>query len=480
MILDGIDAYRDSGFEPQVVIVGSGPAGMTVARRLAAARIPCALLDAGGTQPTQESQAVYNGRTIGDPYIELNAGRLRYLGGTSGHWGGLCRFLEAVDFEQRDWIPNSGWPIGRDAIEPHFGAVRDILGLRPFRSDEPMNDAINWVDFIPSEPVRFGDKYRDELVRSERICVVLNTYVTDLVAEGGRVTAANLVSRNQHTGQISAPRFVIATGGIENSRLLLWSNQRSPEPVVPDATSLGRYWMEHPDSTVGDAVIGRQGVYPHERNGWANFAPTPQAMRQAQIMNFRIEVRPANRSTQKQIMVDLLCTAPAASTWLSGFAGRNLNCFGTSIFMMWEQSPDYENRVALSASERDYAGVPRVELHWRKGPLVRKTMHDGARLFAIMLAQRNIGRMKIETWIRDGESYPSGQVFAGSHHMGGTRMNTDPRMGVVDANCRVHGMRNLFVAGSSIFATSGYANPTATIVAFSERLGAHLADQIDI
>lgn len=478
MILDGIEAFRESGFTPQVVIVGAGPAGITVARQLAAAHIPCALLDAGGEEFSGESQDVYQGTVIGDPYFELDVARLRYLGGTSGHWAGWCRFLDAVDFEKRDWIPNSGWPIGREVIEPYFDQAREILDLRPFLANEKMSETIDWIDLIRSDPVRFGDKYREELMKSDTICVVLNTYVTDLVATGGRVVAANIVSQRRPAGQISSPRFVIATGGIENSRLLLWSNERSPEPVVPDATSLGRYWMEHPEFEVGKAVIGHPDAYRHESDGWAYFAPAPEAMRQARIMNFHAVIMPAYRSAQKEILADLLCTAPAFSTWALGAMGQNIDCYGNTIGMAWEQSPEFDNRVALSRSETDYTGVPRVELHWRKGELERKTLREGALLFGTMLARSNIGRMKVDSWVLDNEAYPTDHELAGFHHMGGTRMSSDPRLGVVDANCRVHGMSNLFVAGSSIFTTSGYANPTATIVAFSARLGAHLADRV--
>lgn len=479
MIVDGIEAFRTTGFQPQVVVIGAGPAGITLARRLASSNVPCALLDAGGEEYSQDTQDVYQGKTIGDPYFDLEAARLRYLGGTSGHWAGWCRFLDAHDFEKRDWIPNSGWPIDRNAIEPFFEAARDVLGLRKFEPDEGISNDINWIDLIRSEPVRFGEKYRDELAKSDSICVVLNTYATDFEADDKQVTAANVVSNRKPSGHISAPYFVAATGGIENSRLLLWSNEKSGDPVVPNATSLGRYWMEHPEFTVGDALILRPEAYPHESDGVAFFAPTQHAMKKNEIMNFHAVIRPLEYSSTKQMVSDLMCAMPDTSEWLVGLTGKSLNCYGNRVSMAWEQSPEFDNRVALSATDKDFAGVPRVELHWRKGNLDRKTMSEGARLFGTTLALKDIGRMRLDEWVRDAKDYPEDGEIGGYHHMGGTRMSSDPNTGVVDANCRVHGMSNLYVAGSSIFTTSGYANPTASIVAFSERLGVHLAEQIN-
>ncbi|MEQ8952556.1 MAG: GMC family oxidoreductase, partial [Gammaproteobacteria bacterium] len=113
-----------------------------------------------------------------------------------------------------------------------------------------------------------------------------------------------------------------------------------------------------------------------------------------------------------------------------------------------------------------------------KGELENKTLVDGLKLMGATLIENEIGRVRMDNWVSNGPNYPTEGMIAGYHHMGGTRMSDDPRLGVVDSNCRVHGMRNLFIAGSSIFTTGGYANPTMTIVAFSHRLGDHLASNL--
>ena len=129
----------------------------------------------------------------------------------------------------------------------------------------------------------------------------------------------------------------------------------------------------------------------------------------------------------------------------------------------------------MSEAQNDAAGVPRIVLHWTKGKLERKTLTEGVRLFGKAMAEREFGRVRLADWVANGDPWPTDQELAGHHHMGGTRMGTDPATSVVDANARVHGMDNLFIGGSSVFATSGECNPTTTIVALAIRLGHHLA-----
>lgn len=474
MIFQNPKQYSDSGFIPKIIIIGSGPAGITIARQLAKAGIPCALLDAGEEDYSDASQKVYEGDVIGDHYYELHEARLRQLGGTSGHWAGWCRMLDAHDFDKHDWLPNSGWPIGRDAIEPFFADAREILGLPEFRKDTSITDSINLINLIRSDAVRFAEKYGDELAKSDKIAVVLDSYVTDLKAEGAKVTIANVTSQDGSSYQFKAPQFVVATGGIENSRLLLWSNEKSADPVVPDATALGRYWMEHPEFDCGEAIVDTQNVYKTEEDGAAFFAPSLKAMEKSGISNFHVLIQPIGYSGTKKLVADLACTAPSAAHWLADLMGQNLAC-GARVNVAIEQAPLFDNHVALSASRRDFAGIPRVELKWRKTELERKTIVEGLKLMGGALIEKDIGRLRMANWLIKGLDYPTEGEIAGFHHMGGTRMSSDPRLGVVDANCRVHGMENLFVGGSSIFATGGYANPTAPIVAFSLRLGGHLS-----
>ena len=473
MIFEDFNAYRAATFTPRVAIIGAGVAGITIAHILDRKGIPAMVFEAGGEEFTDESQDFYRGKTVGDDYFELDATRLRYLGGSSNHWAGWCRVLDAWDFEKRDHVPDSGWPITRADIEPHLDEVHRILDLPAFRPDRPLTDNMRWMNLIKNEPVLFGEKYRSALADSRTVAVVLNTSVSELTGDGRSVTGARLWSRGADAGSFTAPYFVVATGGLENSRLLLWSNERSGGAVVPHAQALGRYWMEHPMYMVGDAFLTNQAALDLDHEGESFMIPTPEAIVAHGVTNFHIQIETMPYHGVKKMIAEMACTAPEITEWVSDSLGSRLQC-SARVHIDWEQPPEAANRVALSATERDGAGMPRIELHWKKGDLDRRTLVEGTRLFATDFARKDFGRVRIADWVRNGEDWPDGMELAGNHHMGGTRMGTDLATSVVDADCRVHGIENLYVAGSSVFTTAGQCTPTTTITALAVRLAEHL------
>lgn len=473
MIFQDMAAYRAASHMPRVAIIGGGVAGITIARKLDARGIPCVLFEAGGEDITEESQDFYKGRTVGDQYFDLDVTRLRYLGGSSNHWAGWCRVLDAYDFESRSYIPHSGWPIRRADIEPFLDETRAILGLREFKTTHPLTDNFGRMDLIKSDAVRFGTQFRGELEASRNVAVVLNTTVLELTGDGKAVTGAKLFSAGAPAGDFTAPYFVVATGGLENSRLLLWSNVQSNGAVVPNAKALGRYWMEHPMYWAGNAFITNQAALEFDEEGECFMIPTPQAMAERGVANFHIQLETMPYHGTKQLIAEMACYAPRFTEWVSSAIGMHLQC-SSRVHIDWEQPPVESNHIALSPTDRDAAGVPRMELHWKKGDLDRKTLVEGMRMFGEEIALKDIGRLHISDWVLNGEDWPTDMELAGNHHMGGTRMGTDPATSVVDANSRVHGMENLYVAGSSVFTTAGQCTPTTTITALSLRLGDHL------
>ena len=186
MIFETFAAYVAAGFEPRVAVIGSGPAGITIARTLAKMGVPVAVFEAGGEDLSAASQEIYEGDVVGDPYFTLDTTRLRYFGGSSNHWAGWCRVLDEMDFEPKSWVPNTGWPIRRGAIEPYLSEVHDILDIVPFEDDQWVTRDIALIQLIKSSAVRFAKKYRTDIARDANIALVLDSYVTELNATDPR------------------------------------------------------------------------------------------------------------------------------------------------------------------------------------------------------------------------------------------------------------------------------------------------------
>jgi choline dehydrogenase-like flavoprotein len=283
-----------------------------------------------------------------------------------------------------------------------------------------------------------------------------------------------LWSAGAPAGEIALPYFVLCTGGLENSRLLLWSNEQSNGGVVPHAEALGRYWMEHPMYWGAHVFLTNPAAVAYDSEGEAFFCPTPEAMAAKELLNFHIKIESVPYKGMKEYVADLACYAPNLTEWVSNQLDLHLQC-SARVHVDWEQAPHPDNRIVLSKTERDHADVPRLELHWKKDGRDRRTITEALRMFGENIARADIGRLKISDWVLDGSFYPDGMELGGNHHMGGTRMGDDPATSVVDRDCKVHGIDNLFVGGSSVFATGGQCTPTTTLTALALRLGDHLS-----
>jgi choline dehydrogenase-like flavoprotein len=151
----------------------------------------------------------------------------------------------------------------------------------------------------------------------------------------------------------------------------------------------------------------------------------------------------------------------------------NLPSRSAIIVLNVEQVPDPQSRITLSV-DRDALGLQKVRADWRLGEAVRQTSATFTRLLAAEFARLGIGRCQLRPWLQDTSIPVSTYMPDYMHYIGTTRMAEDPREGVVDANCAVHGMHNLYAAGSSVFSTAGHAHPTFSIVALALRLADHL------
>ncbi len=474
----GVLAGTPQELNADVCIIGAGAAGITLARQLARRSIDVIVCEAGGLEMSDRSQRVYEAETVGDEYFPLDAARLRYFGGSTNHWGGWCRPLDACDFEGKvEGVPTS-WPIGKQDLDPYHKETSDILELDPFDDDEPLATRdLKRVSFRFSPPVRFGEKYREELTRSEHIRVLLHANLVSAKSTDDRITSVSVRDYDGNIRDISARIFVIACGGIENSRLLLWLRETGSLPFAQNARLIGRFWMDHPVAPLGDVVITAPDRFKFDQHALDFFAPTVGFMRDAETLNCRLYLKTTEYGGAKEVIADLLCVAPAFGEWAMRQFDKRLACVA-KLKAAWEQEPAFYNAVTLGDT-LDRFGMPRTQLHWSRSELDRHTVSETAKAFAKFCVDQDIGRARLDEWVLEPDKgFPEIMEMAGRHHMGGTRMAASASAGVVDRDCKIFGTQNFYVAGSSVFPSAGHANPTFSIVQLSLRLAEHLTARL--
>ncbi len=472
MILNLAETRQD--LSADVCIIGAGAAGISMARKLAQHSISVILCEAGGLDFSDESQAVYQGMIEGDDYYDLDVARLRYFGGTTNHWSGWCRPLDAYDFRAKNGNVLTAWPITIDALAPYLDETRKILEVGSDTDSPPLGSSgLKRIALGFSPPVRFGEKYRAELEASKSVQVILNANLVGTSTADDRVTQIRVVDYNNNERSIAAKHFIIACGGIENSRLLMWLNESGQLPMPKSVGTVGRYWSEHPHAPVGDVVITRQDKFVFGEYALDFFAPTQEFMAKRGTLNCQLFLKTTHYGGAKEVLADLLCTAPRLGKWAMNKLGKQLACVA-EMSAAWEQEPVHTNRVSLGA-DRDRFGIPRPVLHWKRNAQDFRTVRETAIAFAKYCAEADIGRVRLADWLlSDSGTFPEIEQMGGYHHMGGTRMSDSPMTGVVDSDCRLFDYKNFYVAGSSVFPSVGHANPTFTIVQLSLRLAEHL------
>lgn len=455
-------------------IIGTGPAGISCALALVPSGKRILLIEGGGSDLSEESQSLYRGTTVGDPYFDLDAARLRYFGGSSNHWTGICRPLEAVDFEEKAALHRTAWPIEKSVLDSYLGRASSMLEIPSIPSDRSIGSSgLRQVHFARSPRVRFGEKYRDELSTRANLFLCLKANLIAFATNGVSVTGARIVDFERNEVVVRAGRYVLAAGGIENSRLLLWSNALSNGALVRNAASLGRYWMEHLYVGVGGAIVLGDAAFALEGRKPIFLGFSREITEREGILGGAIKCQARNEEGLRQTLADLACVAPDWARRAMDFAGLGMAC-AIEVRSQSEQVPVAENRIEL-AEEKDALGVPRVRLHWRRNEIDVRTIRTMARLFGAYLAEADIGRLRLDEWvIQDGGPENVPRMRGGRHHMGGTRMSDTPDYGIVDRDCKVFGQDNLYVAGSSVFPSGGFCNPTLSIVQLALRLGDHL------
>jgi choline dehydrogenase-like flavoprotein len=483
----------DSGttLKADVCIAGGGAAGITIALDLVGSGLSVVLLESGGFRREAEIQQLYRGRVTGLDPRPLEVMRVRALGGSTGHWAGWCRPLLAQDFEPRDYVPNSGWPIRLADLVPWYDRACATLQIGAFDWDAtarakaaripllPVSDTIDHRYYQLSPPTHFGTAYRDALEAAGDLRVVLRANVTDVRLEAGQNRVQSFTCRTLagSTFTVEASRFVLALGGIENARVLLASNSQQREGVANGSGAVGRYFMEHPHYYRSVGLVYSKGTdvsfYRIVRSDLkradggvvrllGSLGLSPAVSHREKLLSFTAQLH------REEVTADDMGPVAPASVHMLVTRGKSGFLAGR-LTIRSEQSPFADSRVTL-IDERDALGMPRAALDWRIAPDDYVKVHRAMVIVARELAAAGLARV----WIPGDGSRFVGNVSPGGHHMGTTRMGTDPAASVVDATCCTHQVRNLYIAGSSVFTTCGDSNPTLTIVALAHRLAATL------
>lgn len=527
MIVSSTDLPDGHHIEADVIIVGAGAAGITLALELAGTGLRVVIFEAGTYGIDDLTQQLYTGETRGFSTVPLDVSRLRMFGGTTNHWSGLCLELDEIDFEPREGVPHTGWPIARTELEPYWKRAYPYVEIHP---DAPNDvdrvvevsgapklgfDPAKWDHVVMNEspPTIFGNRYEAELEQAPNVDIYLDANVLEIEVseDAGTVTGLRLACIDGPRFTASARAYVLAAGGIEIPRLLLLSNSVQSDGLGNGNDLVGRFFMDHntmrptvmalvPDSAP-DLSLYTGSHWDGQYAARIMLRGAPDRIRRERLGNFRAHFFETDRLTPgasaAKRMLDAFSAGQIpehlgrhlydAATDLDGITDRLLRRLLRSddgplgrrwieVWVGFEQFPNRDSRIMLS-EELDLFGQNKVICDWRLGETELRTAHRAAELVAEEIGRLGIGR----SWsalLSTPDEWPRTQP--GKHHVGTTRMSDSPATGVVNTDCRMHSVDNLYVASSSVFPTEGQAAPTLTIVALSIRLADKLKSVLDI
>lgn len=550
MIKEAASLQNGACLQSDVCIVGAGPAGIALALDLADRGISVLLLESGHVDLDTKTQALYEGE-VADVHMHSppDKYRQRRLGGSSAIWGGRCMPMDPIDFETRDYVPHSGWPISYEDLLPYYPAANALAeaGRFSYEADDalgalaaPMIRGFNSAHIRTtglerfSCPTHFGKRYQKRLQLSPHITVLLgaNCVGLKLHADGLSVRAVDVATLEGIRFSVMPRVTVLATGGLETVRLLLASNDVSPAGVGNRHDVVGRYYMCHIAGNVGQLSINGpssqvqhnyevtpEGIYcrrrlsvsaeEQRRRGLANSVArlhfpriTDPSHRNGVLSGLFLarklisyeygkrlnDGKAASVGTYARhllnVVADPLDTTAFLSHWVTQrtLADRKFpsvilrnrsNQF--SLEMNGEQAPLAASRVTLS-QQIDVLGMPKIRVDWRYSPSDIDSLRGTLDLIAQEIERSGVGRFTYQRETLEEDLTRFGAY--GGHHIGTTRMGHDERTSVVNSDCQVHSVHNLYIAGSAVFPTSSQANPTLTLVAMALRLGDKLARRL--
>jgi choline dehydrogenase-like flavoprotein len=521
MILD-LNSKDSIHHNYDILIVGSGAAGISLALEFIHTPFKVLLIEGGSFNINNKNQKLYKVKNCGIDYADLSLQRARFFGGTTNFWGGTCINFDFQDFNISAARKETKWPISFHYMSPYIKRAKNLCCVDPnFTTKNKKNSLAQVFDlkfwqFSPF-PFRFGECYRFSLESAKNITVLLNANLTGIGVRnnGKQVDSVEIKSLSGFKKKISAKYFILATGGIENPRLLLNFYSKNKKLNFLKNNNIGKYFAEHPTAIIGylhgkDAskiyskykmqiqstgkeikpVIGFTSQFLKQRkllNGVVAIWPIPKdsiAISRAKLLIHLIR----RREFGLKLLFNFLLIIPKSIILLPHVIHRLKGnskelSYLTDKFevrLVTETAPNYKSYISLS-NEIDDLGLRKASLNWALSNIDKKTFFELANATKREVEKMGEVELRLSNWItsdtNNWTNYINKDGFHG-HHMGTTRMGISKTEAVVDKDCKVFGVKNLYIAGSSVFPTYSFANPTLTIVALAIRLADHLKNKI--
>jgi len=524
MLYDFEKSQDDSVFNVDICIVGSGVAGLLLAKEFIDTDLNVLVLEGGGKKDELRSQKLYSSNVIGMEHDGVHNGRFRVYGGSSTRWGGQLMTFRVDDFEKKSYLLFSGWPISRNEIENYYPRAEAVMRVNDLSYEK---DA--WSDFDVT-PIPFDDKkieYRFSkwanfknrnlakyigpmCEKSNNVNILLHANTTEILLNdlGDAVKSVKIKSFNGKVSEVTAKEFIICAGTIDTPRLMLASNTQSKNGIGNENDQVGRYFQDHISYRVARLKPKKSKLFsstfnPFFRNSTLHSckldmnAAVQDELQCPHVMGHIVfdyseesgfyEFRKVLRAVQSKKNP---LPSPMGAWRMLRFADDFLRMFLGAIVvgrklapkssksylqLETEQVPTPDSRVTLS-DEKDELGMPKVNLDWKLSGEEKQAMKEYVELFKAEWNRLELGEAN---WGLSKDLYDSGDAWLDEcrdtfHQTGTTRMSKNPEDGVVDGNLKVHGISNLYIGSCSVFPTSGTANPTLTMMALCVRL----ADQL--